>query len=395
MNAFEQLSAQNSSQQYILGQVTDTKTGLPLELANVFIAKSTMGSTTDKNGNFYIQDVPSGTFEIVVSMMGYEIIKKKVIVPFQSQERIHFKLIMKPIELPEVAVTARDLRKRQRDLDIFTKNLLSTTWNAYQTRILNPEVLIFSGSKSISFSPRVLKARATEPLLIENRGLGYQITYVLEYFEITGKHTRFAGIPMFDKLEPKFEDEPIDWENNRRIAYEGSLRHFLRAICETYHVTEGNLDDRTYKMNTTDIFDGKVTVDYKDRRRLEQEGFYVLGIDNPFWEFLPPVRNLVNTNQFLIKTDQPSEMYLKFPEYLEITYNKEVEDQNYLRFIEEDRPGKKQTSWLKLESDSVLIDIEGRYFETFKLHYYGYWAWERLADMLPYEYTLDCLEEKH
>lgn len=382
LNTFEQLSAQYRSQQIIFGQVTDVKTDLPLELANIFIAHSTMGDATDKNGYFFIQDVPSGTFEIVVSMIGYEIQKRKVIVPFQSQERIHFKLNPKVIELPEIVVSAADLKKRKKNLDRFTKHLLSTTWNAYQTKLLNPEVLIFLSTK-----PHLLTAIATEPLLLENQGLGYQITYVLENFEVTSNHTRFSGIPKFDELEPESQEQLFEWKNNRRKAYEGSPRHFLRVICDNYRVTEGNLDDRAYDIDFTDIVDDNAKVTYKDRWWLEQQGFYVLGIDNPFLKYFPPERHLVNTNRFLSRADQPREMYLKFPDYLEISYNKEIEDRKYLLFLGENRPVKKQTSWIRLESDSVLIDTEGRYFETFKIHFYGYWAWERLADMLPYEYT--------
>jgi len=386
-------SAQSQSQQSLFGRVTDVNSGLPLANANVFIAYSKMGDATDNEGCFTIQDIPAGTFEIVVSMIGYEIQKRTVILPFQSRERIHFKLYPMAIEFPEIVVSAKNLRKRRRNLDIFTERLIGTTWNAHQTKIVNPEVLIFPPTKWYVLKPRVLRAITTEPLIIENRGLGYQITYALEYFEVIDKLTRFAGIPKFDELEPIFEEEPIDWEKNRRIAYEGSLRHFLKSICETYRRTEGKLDNRAYDIDINDIIGDKARVSYNDSWWLEQQGFYVIGIDNPFWEYTPPKRHLVNTNRFLTKADQPNEMYLKFSDYLEITYSKDFEDRIYLRFIEENRSVKKQTSWIKLESDSVLIDIEGRYFETLKLHSYGYWAWERLADMLPYEYKLNDSEE--
>lgn len=389
-----QLSALYRSPQSIFGQVTDAKTNIPLERANIFFARSTMGTTTDKSGYFIIQNVPSGKFEIVVSMIGYEIQKKIVIVPFQSQDSFYFKLVPKAIELPEVIVSVKDLRKRKRNLDIFTEHLIGTTWNGSQTKIVNPEVLIFSNTKWHVLRPRAMRAIATEPLIIENRGLGYKITYVLEYFEITDKHTRFAGIPKFDELEPDFPEELFEWKKNRLKAYEGSLRHFLKVMCETYKRTEGSLDNRVYDIDTKDIIAGKAKVSYKNNWWLEQQGFHVLAIDNPFWEYTPPKRHLVNTNRFLTRADQSNEMYLKFPDYLEITYNKDIEDRIYLRFIEENRPITNQTSWIKLENDSVLIDIEGRYFETFQLHYYGYWAWERLADMLPYEYTINSPTEK-
>ena len=44
-------------------------------------------------------------------------------------------------------------------------------------------------------------------------------------------------------------------------------------------------------------------------------------------------------------------------------------------------------SWIKLEKDSVIIDKLGRYYETFGIKSYGFWATQRLADTLPYEYV--------
>ena len=99
--------------------------------------------------------------------------------------------------------------------------------------------------------------------------------------------------------------------------------------------------------------------------------------------------DVVNTNYFLGPGVHPTERTLKFPNYLEVTYMDELEDSRYLRFIGKSRFVDAQTSWIKLEADSVFIDSEGRYFDQFKINMFGYWSWERLADMLPYEYVLD------
>jgi len=67
------LSAQ--TQFPISGSVLDADTGKPLPHANVFLANTMKGSVTDTTGRFLIRGVPIRTFEIVVSRVGYELLK--------------------------------------------------------------------------------------------------------------------------------------------------------------------------------------------------------------------------------------------------------------------------------------------------------------------------------
>jgi hypothetical protein len=57
----------------IKGYVFDASTNSPLEDVNVYIANSTFGSSTNKEGYFNIKGVPPGIKEIVVTIIGYEV----------------------------------------------------------------------------------------------------------------------------------------------------------------------------------------------------------------------------------------------------------------------------------------------------------------------------------
>jgi hypothetical protein len=72
-------------------------------------------------------------------------------------------------------------------------------------------------------------------------------------------------------------------------------------------------------------------------------------------------------------------MYLGFPSTLKIVYS---DPSNMEAFERED-----ELSFITLEKDSILIDIHGRYYEAFMIKTSGYWATQRLADTLPYEYS--------
>ncbi|MFK7908230.1 MAG: carboxypeptidase-like regulatory domain-containing protein, partial [Chitinophagales bacterium] len=48
------------AQQNLKGQVLDLVSNQPIESANVFIANTQIGTTTDKNGNFTLENLPIG-----------------------------------------------------------------------------------------------------------------------------------------------------------------------------------------------------------------------------------------------------------------------------------------------------------------------------------------------
>ena len=57
----------------IKGRVIDASTEAPLHFANVFLSNTSKGAATDEDGLYSIVNVPMGTYELVVSMMGYQL----------------------------------------------------------------------------------------------------------------------------------------------------------------------------------------------------------------------------------------------------------------------------------------------------------------------------------
>jgi len=55
----------------IMGRVTDTANGEPLPGVNVFISGTTLGSASDLDGNYYILNVPPGTYTLRFEFVGY------------------------------------------------------------------------------------------------------------------------------------------------------------------------------------------------------------------------------------------------------------------------------------------------------------------------------------
>ena len=58
------------------GFVRNDLDGEPISYANVFISNTSLGAATNRDGYFVISGIPSGEYELNVSMIGYAIHKE-------------------------------------------------------------------------------------------------------------------------------------------------------------------------------------------------------------------------------------------------------------------------------------------------------------------------------
>jgi hypothetical protein len=384
--------------QSITGIVTDAKTEYPIENVNVFLAYSMMGAATDKDGYYIIPRVPKGTFDLVVSHINYHVQTRSIRINKPSNQYYVFKLVSRIHEAPPIIINAETNEEWQRNFKKFKDALLGKTENAKNSKILNPLVLYFSENESGD-----LIAKVNEPLHIENKGLGYTLYYILRSFVASDEYIKFSGIPKFAEIEIESNTQKQDWMKNREKAYKGSFRHFISSICANYRHTFGKIDEDSFVIDTSDVDGQKLKIYYsgdigesefvldksditadgiriyhKEGTYLKQQGFDIWFLSN-IWLVNPrPIIVPARTNRYLRLADIPTEMYLKFPSTLKIIYSDPLltDMENY----------EKQHSLITLEKDSVLIDIYGRYHESFMIKMSGHWAKERLADTLPYEY---------
>ena len=55
----------------ISGKITDVSTGEPIPFANVIIEGTNYGAASDLDGEYIIVNVPSGTYNVIASYIGY------------------------------------------------------------------------------------------------------------------------------------------------------------------------------------------------------------------------------------------------------------------------------------------------------------------------------------
>ncbi len=340
------------------GRVIDAETGVPLTGAHVFIAKSMIGTTTDRDGKYSLTGVPTGAHRLYVSMLGFEDDFLDIMLRASKAYTFDFDLTPAVIGIGEIVVEAERDKNWKKRLERFTREFIGETPNSLETRIVNPEVLDFEAQRGS------LTAIAAEPLIIENRALGYRVQYFLRDFESTPGRVRYDGEGLYSELEPESPDEAADWEQKRRASFMGSFRHFLLALIADRTEAQG------FKTYSRPSAGGKVGDTFNQGMAIAQQRFP-----------LDPL-NLLSPGE------APNEYILDFKGHLEIVYLGEKEEESYLDWsMRPERSNPRfQTSWTYLDHGPAIVDYKGDTLDPYSVVFMGYLAFERVADEPPKEY---------
>ncbi|MEX0646615.1 MAG: carboxypeptidase-like regulatory domain-containing protein [Balneolaceae bacterium] len=215
----------------ISGFVYDSETKEPLRSANIFLSKTTLGATSDQTGYFEIKDVPPGRFILVFRYIGYS--QKSILLEMDGNENVHIndmQLDSQQVELDYIDVTSTRPVGWMRNYEYFQAAFLGRTQNASQTEIINPEVITFSTNPDNGN----LTADASGELHVINNALGYELFITLDIFSWnretdTGEFYFKARI---NELTPEREAQKQEWAESRARTFQGSFRHFLQLLVD-------------------------------------------------------------------------------------------------------------------------------------------------------------------
>ncbi len=97
----------------IRGKVIDTETKSPIVGATVMVLDTKLGSTTNTEGAFNIQNIPVGSYSVRVNFIGYlPLTKTDIIVRSQRTTEVEVEIIETSLESNEVVVTAGYFNER-------------------------------------------------------------------------------------------------------------------------------------------------------------------------------------------------------------------------------------------------------------------------------------------
>ncbi|MEL6823608.1 MAG: carboxypeptidase-like regulatory domain-containing protein, partial [Calditrichota bacterium] len=98
------------------GTITDANTGEPLPGANVVVTGKLIGASADSRGQFLIEDVPVGTYELAVDFIGYA--RPTIQVDVQDGETVtaDFQLSISTLSMDEIVVIGSTIRATRKEL---------------------------------------------------------------------------------------------------------------------------------------------------------------------------------------------------------------------------------------------------------------------------------------
>ena len=331
----------------------DIETNSAVESANIFQVNTTYGSYSDSKGE--VQFSSPVKEELLISHVAYE----AKLLGYESYSLLSLKdtvwLQPFPVVIDELVVQSTRGSKWKKRYKKFKKGFLGTDKNAKKVTILNPEVLRFEEDNG------VLYVTAVDLLNIDNKHLGYSIQYWLNYYkEESHGSTEYIG-------KAKFTSYPEgNFEKKRNKGYESSSKHFFKNLIID------NLEAAGYEASL--------------HKRLDEE---------PIQYESPPLNKLI----------QPIENGLYkfyFPGFLKvvnhnITKTKEIfkgvkiSTLEAQKFGDSSAPSKSEKqepviSFIYKLSPYLLLNASGNILNTKEVKEYGYWAEQRIADQLPFEY---------
>jgi len=336
----------------VSGKVLSEVNGSPMGAASVFAQNTTLGTVTDENGNFKFS-LPQGGYDLVITYTGYRTESRRITTA-DANENIIINLKEKEKELETVAIVSTNevMDGLEKYGTFFNEEFIGKSANSVSTSIQNREVLHFFFSKK----KNRLKITATEPLLIKNEALGYNIKYTIDSFthEYNTGTSIYTGFPLYEEMQGDSAQKLI-WEINRKTAYNGSLLHFMRSVYsksfieqqfQLQFIIQQTGADKAIRVN--DVY---AALNYTKDDSTQTV------------EILPNQKDV----GILFMGNKPSTAYLN---------ERPSEPKDFKFSLLSFRP-----------NESIIIEQNGYFYDQNDISISGYWAWDKVAEQLPYDYN--------
>jgi hypothetical protein len=109
----------------IAGVVRDAENGVPLSGASIIIKGTSIGTSTDEDGEFFILNVPVGTYTVEAKLIGYQtLMQTQVTVLLDLTTPLDFELSSTPVELEKGVTVVATRPLVQKDLTSSTDMLI-------------------------------------------------------------------------------------------------------------------------------------------------------------------------------------------------------------------------------------------------------------------------------
>ena len=298
---FSTLLAQTGS---IKGVVTNT--GEAAEYAQIVIDQTNLGAVTNLKGQFSIQNIPYGTYQITASSIGYAEVKQEITVSSEHASlKLDFDLTEQTLLIDDIVVTATKTARRQTSSPIIVNVVNSQTLDNVQACNL---------SEGLKFQPGLrveTDCQTCNYTQLRMNGLAGGYSQIL-----------INGRPIFSPLTGLYglEQLPVNMIDRIEVVRGGGSSLYgssaiggtVNVITKipktdsyelnyTYQNIDGQTSDHTVSGNTTVLSKNKNSgISFFLNRR--ERGFYDANEDN--FSEIPLIKNTaLGTNLFFLPKD--------------------------------------------------------------------------------------------
>ncbi|MEN2283906.1 carboxypeptidase-like regulatory domain-containing protein [Algoriphagus sp. SE2] len=371
------------------GRVTEEETEIPVPFASVFLINTTLGITADKNGQFSLS-IPDGQYDVIVRMLGYEPVTFTVNTNSLPAKGYKIQLLTSDQELEQVEVERERDPVWYKNFEKFKELFFGTSKNGRAVSIENEEDLILD-SETV---PNLLQAQARNILKLDNPNLGYELEFSLEEFryDIENKTIYYKGYPFFIPYKDLSLSKEKKIEKNRDAAYQGSLQHFIHSLYQGNSIDEGFIIKRIIKIPnpekpTKKQFEEARSIFRTIKSQIIRDSIQINVLSKADLEDeIEKVEEAELDPETLLIRNEDGRVLLKYKDQFQVTYTREPMAREYPRTIGTQNK-KNQISKVTISVPDLEIFFSGTADDPFGLLVEGYMAWERVGDLMPWDYV--------
>ena len=345
----------NLNAQILKGYVIDSEDQRPLINAFVFITNSNIGTSTDSIGYFELKYGDNNKINLTISHLTHEI--KNVTVDLSESNELTISLVPKSLELNSFELVSKfDAGKRKKRMKRFMNAFLGSNIKKGSVQILNPEALLLTEKQG------QLIAEATEPLRIQNKVLGYLLRFYLKKFRLdSNDDLLYQGSAFFTEIEGK-KREMAKYRKNRKKTFANTSRDFFtKMINKELDPEEYHMAFSYQNMAGEFILLKEITADSLEIEQIEKNKFKI------------PIRGYL-TVILKKKKAKPTRSTSSL--------------QGSMRTNRGSMTPAVQ-SFIKSRINTIYVNSKGAILNALDLEEYGYWTDQRVATLLPFDYSND------
>jgi TonB-dependent starch-binding outer membrane protein SusC len=100
----------------VAGRLLNAQTGAPIGSAQIYLAGSSLGTVTRADGRFAIMNVPAGTYDLRVELIGFRPLAERIVVRAEETTQVNLQLREQAVALDQLVVTGQPTAARRREI---------------------------------------------------------------------------------------------------------------------------------------------------------------------------------------------------------------------------------------------------------------------------------------